>query len=374
MRNNKKRLGRRWDAGESDFVYTNLGKQYLGLRKEVEEYVAMLPIRIQGKNKKTGKAYERIGHLPHQALNVRPLTVPMALSRVEKEKRIKDQILAQVDTSSLIEVSDEKYLLQENAEWRLHVLTTKVVGEDGEIATSAILNRPLAQEKPLQYSHLLSPWAISKEAFEIEGNCVIHQLSKQFDICKESLKETMNEICYSLYKKTLKDLDGRCTAQMVLKYCEKTSRGCHILWGFFLIHTATTEKRRHRGSFAAAIWGDHLYAYSDSNTKHSIALTNPRKLSGQKLEILGKPGGESQVQLHEYSPFDKMEPGKFWTNSDEMENIKNDLLRQGIVPKIRTENFLEIRQIQVHGEEETTILFFSYRLRFIKKPVRENRF
>ena len=144
--------------------------------------------------------------------------------------------------------------------------------------------------------------------------------------------------------------------ETVLEFCKKTSRGCHILWGSNVIQSFTMEKCRHRGSFAAAIWGDHLYAYSDSNTKHSIALTNPKKISAQKFEILGKPGGESQIQLHEYTPFDKMEPGKFWTNSDEMEKIKNDLLRQGIVPKIRMKNFLEVRQIQVHGKEDTTIL------------------
>ena len=61
MRNNKKRLARRWDAGESDFVYTNLGKQYFGLRKEVEEYVAMLPIRIQGKTKRRARLTNALG-------------------------------------------------------------------------------------------------------------------------------------------------------------------------------------------------------------------------------------------------------------------------------------------------------------------------
>ena len=121
------------------------------------------------------------------------------------------------------------------------------------------------------------------------------------------------------------------------------------MWGEHFIQSYTAEKRKHRGTFVAAIWGDHLYCYGDTNTKHSIALSKVWVPKVKREEILGKPHGEPSLDLSEFCDFERIEKGKFHTSFDDMEAIKDDLLLQGVVPKVQMRNFLEIRKLETEG-------------------------
>ena len=119
------KLARTWNPGKSDFVYTRLGKRYFELRGEVEEYVVHLPVVIDGRNKKTGAAYQRFGHLPHSAISGLG-TIKIPKGEKDKHARLRESILSGIDAENLLELSDEKYRLQVDGNWRISKLTTKV--------------------------------------------------------------------------------------------------------------------------------------------------------------------------------------------------------------------------------------------------------
>ena len=108
-----------------------------------------IPVRIRGKNKKTGNSYERYGHLAHTAVSsLASLQVPVVLSQDEKESRLKKMILEDMDDNSLLSLSDENFEYQADGAWKISKLTSKVSETTGEIETEATLNRPLGAGKP----------------------------------------------------------------------------------------------------------------------------------------------------------------------------------------------------------------------------------
>ena len=53
---------------DGDYKYTQMGRAYFEARGEHAEYIVHIPVKITGRNTKTGRRYERLGHLPPQLL------------------------------------------------------------------------------------------------------------------------------------------------------------------------------------------------------------------------------------------------------------------------------------------------------------------
>ena len=240
FRDGSEKLARSWDPSENDFKYTRLGRAYFQARGQSEEYILNLPVTITGVNKKTGVKYTRTGYLPHGAIGIGVLKVPVELSQNEKDTKLKEQVMGQINADLLLSVSDETYALADG-QWKISKLITKVA-EDGDIHTNAILNRPLANGKPYSFSHLRAPGGFHPSVFDETQNCVAHQLAACFDLCEKRITETLEDI------KNERGHIGT-NAHTIIEWCKRNNISIHLLYGPTLIFSWTLDKRKHRGTF-----------------------------------------------------------------------------------------------------------------------------
>ena len=352
--NGKRRLARSYDATTDTMKYTKMGVSFFKARGETTEYMVHIPVTIKGKNRKTGSAYERRGHLPHQALDMGQLKVPIYLSKEEQIEKVKQMILDNIDKESVLEVSDEKYAYDAQGAWRISTLITRA--QEDSIDESVILNRPL-QGTVKNYSHFFKPWNFSPEAFEeTEQNCVIHQLSRQLGFCEEEIGERMTKIQAKLYSQNSEVYKGcswqekGITAFMLLEYAKEIGFSCHLLWGAKLIQSYVPENKI--GNISAAIWGKHLYTYKDAHAKASIANNSVTQLTCQKTETLARPFNGQCSSIFDYERWDGIiKPGFFYTYEDSMENIKMEMIRTGRVPKVQMRNYLQTRSLSLTDQK-----------------------
>ena len=233
MVNGKRKMIRSWSAEESDFKYTKIGKGFF--KNTLEEFLVHIPVVINGRNKKTGRAYQRFGHLPHLALEgLQELKVPVHLSQSEKDAKIKQMVLDGINTENIFEVSDEKYALWDEGTWRISKLETRTL--NGEPQATAVINRPLqAGQRIYSFSHLHKSWAFSDASFEDSKNCVCHQLSTQLGISCDEIAEFMDTCQEKLYADDT-DVYGHqhwsklgITAAMIIEFAKSLSFSCHIM-------------------------------------------------------------------------------------------------------------------------------------------------
>ena len=349
MRNGKTRLARSWDAGVSDFKYTQLGKNYFKSRGSTEEWVLHIPVRITGRNSK-GVMYTRMGVVPHSSVIAEPLKVPLAMSREEKHEALKAMVLEQVNQEALLEVSDESYRYDNAGAWQFSKLTTRVV--DGEVTTDVVLRRPLSSATPLSMSFLSYECDLS--ALEPSDNCVVHQLCAQFGVDKLQTEELMTEIQSEVHKVN-DPYDGQhwslkgITATMLLEWCRRTRRNAYILWGNSLIQSYIHPAKTNHHCLCAAIWGDHLYSYSDPDAKRAVSRMEVKEPMKRHTEVLAKPPQPLADSIDEFEEFASIQPGKWWTAQEEMDSIKHNCILAGHVPKLRMRSFLDCSTIELSG-------------------------
>ena len=195
MRDGRQRLARTFKEG--DHIYTKTGRSYFKARGTTEEYVLALPVKITGTGR-NGRRYERFGSLPSTAIaNLGPLRVPVG-TIPEKEAWLKAKVLGAIDRANIIEVSSEKYAYHPDGAWSYSVLTTQVA-QDGETTVKAVLDRPLQNARPFSYSHL--PAGLDPRAFADSANdCVVFQLSRQFQIDEECIRQSFDQLQQELYR------------------------------------------------------------------------------------------------------------------------------------------------------------------------------
>ena len=222
FKNGKRKLARTYHPEENDFKYTRIGRSFVAKRKSLDEYILQIPVKVIGTNKKTGAKYERNGFLPHVALGLGELKVDSDLSEEEKEKQLKQLVQEQITPDNILTVSDEVYQLSDAA-WKISKLQTKIA-DDGDIVTTAILDRALSDGKPYSFSHLWKPDAFHPSAFHETENCVPHQLSQALDLSEAMVSERLRDISAEIYGR-FKGFTGA----VILEWCKQTGRSCRIL-------------------------------------------------------------------------------------------------------------------------------------------------
>ena len=118
----------------------------------------------------------------------------MALSRTEKDRRIKRKITEWIDIpDTILEDSDETYVYDSMGSWWIGTLATQP--NEGQPLAEAVLNRPLRAGQPLASSHLYQPGAISPAAFEdAQGDSICRQLAFQMGFHVEEIHEDMDAL------------------------------------------------------------------------------------------------------------------------------------------------------------------------------------
>ena len=73
-----------------------------------------------------------------------------------------------------------------------------------------------------------------------------------------------------------------------------------------------------------------------------------RALHPRSREIVAKPVSQpSTVKLSDFTEYQGIQPGKFWTTADRLDGILDQLIAQKKVPKVTMSNYTVIKQLQL---------------------------
>ena len=344
LRNGKRRLARTYDPVQDDYRYTRIGKQYFANTRE--EYLLSLPVKISGRNKRTGAPYERTGFLPSDALGLPKLQVDVTLTQDQKDEKLKKQVLDQIDPENLLTVSDETFSLRET-NWLISKLTTRNI--EGELSTSTVLNRELAAETPFAFSHLMFPADFHPSTFETSQNCVLHQLTEIFQINESVLKDHLEDIARDLYGEV------KYTANLIAEWCRKTDRSIHVVYGSTIIHQDLVAKNKHKGTYCCNVWGGHLYSYA-SNVQPSLKRKKVAPLRYHRTEIVSKEAPGKKLDPEEYKEWEGLAAGKYFAQPDQMQEILQLMIGQRRIPKVKMQSFNQIKELTLNDHKGETVV------------------
>ena len=190
LRDGKRGVTRRWDAGNNDWTFTALGKRYYGTLRR--NYVADVPVLIEGR-RKNGTTYRIKSHMKIEKLGLRPVEIPLNLNHDQRVALVKRLVLSSLrGRETLLEMSDEKWQYDPDGSWRINEETVGVDPDTHVPEAHVILDRR-TRAVPMLSSTVLFQEAICPEAFqEADDNlCAPRQ------ICA-ILKRDMSWVCHEL--------------------------------------------------------------------------------------------------------------------------------------------------------------------------------
>ena len=359
MLNGEERQIRRWDAGKSDFNYTQLGREYY--KKERIEVMVGIPVSIRGTNKKSNLSYTRSGQLWHSTLGI-DVKVPKALNRLERDKHIKAEVKKQLPpTGSIFEDSDEQYFLAEGGEWSVSTLTTQP-GEGGQPVVEAVIDRPLRSATPFVYEFLPYREGIMPEAYEASNNCVCHQLAAQTEMDLAKIEEDMDSVFDALPKANKESYGGLgwrevgVSSRMLLAWAEKRQVKCSILWGKDLIQTYVPPTRpaldKRIKPIAACVWGDHIHCYGSTAAKMAVGHLQPSKCPVFQVSKMRMMREALEEKCPSFEPLPEgmlPEKGNYVCEHDEIRQVLSRFLGERKVPAVRKVDFEKIAALQFDG-------------------------
>ena len=108
-RDSRRRRTRRWDPGESDWVFTALGRSFYSTTKR--NYVVQVPVIIKRQRNKDKSAFEMESWLPIAKLGLGYQQLPLNLNHRERLAKVKKMVMDQLDGDVLLTHSDEVWTL-----------------------------------------------------------------------------------------------------------------------------------------------------------------------------------------------------------------------------------------------------------------------
>ena len=181
---------------------------------------------------------------------------------------------------------------------------------NGEAQVSAAIDRPLLHARPWTWCDMYNLHSLAKEGFEVEGNCVAHQLELLVRKnakplwSRESLEEQIDEAQSELYgdgepywdEDSQSLLDWRTvgvTARMVMQLCRRHEIPVQVLWHNSVVESYTPSTRNHNNSNQALhIAGNHAFFYADPHTKAWVArrsLETPGARPSEAMQLAHRP-------------------------------------------------------------------------------------
>ena len=142
-RDGTRHIARTWDAVTREWQYTDIGKQFFADKKV--EYIARIPVVIEGNRRDRGGVYKKRTHLPVEMLGQGKIFVGAMLSSRDASDAAKHQVLEHIGIRSdstdekyiIYEFSDEKYVYDPRGTWYISAMTTERT-RDGRIAAAYV--------------------------------------------------------------------------------------------------------------------------------------------------------------------------------------------------------------------------------------------
>jgi hypothetical protein len=326
----------------------------------VDKFTILWPVKIQ-LSRINGSIFEKDDWMPSTATELGEIEVLRSLSENEQRTRVAQIERQWRDAQPTIE--GEKVLLPG---YETHVLDTTPgiqynklsINQQGDV--EATMRRPLREGKPWTFHGLDG---ISQESLqETDGQCVSYQLSKHIKIKGESpwtqqqIAETLIHITEELYEDNPENdpYDGGdpnkigFTATAITQLCRELGIPIHIKWGGCKIESYVPETSQYE-SVVIHIWGDHMFTVDDPSAKRAImkeSCATPQSLSCVEKDILANIGRRvnSTPASQYWEVYIKLGPGHFYSN--DLLQIRADLLRQGICPQVRLSGTGVIRSLK----------------------------
>ena len=241
-------------AGEYEF--TKVGDKFY--KKQMRNYVVQIPVSIRGLRKDGTTSYTVKSHLPIEKLGLTTATLPMSLSQLERDRRIKEMITDDLPLSGVIhEVSKETWTYDKTGSWLISEETVKYNAEEGETQDTVVLQRRM-RGGPCAISRFLYPEALCKEAFEEHDDhlCCPRQIAAVLRLDLGEVIQQLGEVELALYQTS--ELEERgCTPLMLLEFAKKRQIGCVVLHNEAVIETLVGPT-----PLAFVVHENHCYLYS----------------------------------------------------------------------------------------------------------------
>ncbi len=319
------------DNGAGKWRYTVLGRAFY--RTKRISYLVRVPARFTGTNAR-GNAYARDGFFPFAD----PIPLPMTLTRVQRDARIRAAILRTIGPGGLIaEYSQEEIRLRRNVQWQV---TEEVTSPGAGEPTTEVRDRPLG-EGPVRISSLPFVEALTPAAFEVQPDrrCVARQLAQVTGLCAEEVTSMLDSLAQGWQRRGA-------TSRNIFAFAKSIGRGACCLHG-----VRTVEVQPGPLPLVWTVWEGHCYMYTDPSVRRRLA----KRLPHEPLERIKQPQRErADVVVPE--PFaGAIVPGDFHAPEDDMDAIRELFLAEGRHPRVALKDAWRIKRLTyVFASEEHT--------------------
>ena len=338
LNNGTRRLVRVWDIVTRSWKYTALGKRFFA-QKQVE-YVAQVPVRIEGSRRDGRGAYEKRTHLPVDLLGMGKLHVSALLSDDEAREHLKARILAHVGFHEaqstavrlvLYRFSEEEYIYDPRGEWAISSMITEPrVG--GGMVTQVVLDRLMQGLRPLP-PDLLHPELLIPEALVEGDSCVPLQLAAVMKVSRAEVERGL-DLCAPRWR-----VEG-VTPRQILAFCETRDWPCYVVYGHRLIERFVPEHPRHRTGVAFAY--GHAWFYQNT---HAVSRMQVREAELPPASKLARERRERTADISKWKPWAGQfnEPGTYYTQH--IEDVRRQFLQHGLSPHVTLSSRTQIASL-----------------------------
>ena len=289
---------------------TRLGRSYF--KRKQSEYVVQVPVIVSGTDRR-GKTVDRRTLLPTDLLGIGQILASDSLSQTQKVNRVKSYVLQELGLATqngrtiLMEISDETFSYDRDAEWQISSLTT-TVNADGTSTTEAAMRQPLAG-KPLSCAVFLPyPDMICDSAFEDHNDClcVPRQMAEVLNAPLEDMVEYFNQF----FESELWQQEG-VSPESLKQFCISQGHAFYFCNGYRLLDSFE-PKDRTKKAIAFCAYNAHCYMYKSAKVISSWSVAADKECEEQ--ELLQNESKSKLPPVDEWQRFTgTAEPGHFYT-------------------------------------------------------------
>ena len=345
-----------WDNVNREWKLTALGRTFYS--KAVDRFVVLFPVRIQ-LTRINGSIFEREDFMPSTSIeSLGEIEVPRSLGENQQRTRVaqiertwRDQ-QPTIEGEKVLLAGYETFLLDTSRPIQYNKLSVTQAGD-----VEAVMHRPLRDGKPWNFHGL--DGICPESLHQTEDSCVSYQLSRYIRVKGEApwtqvqIAEMLLDVTEELYENDPENdpYDGEAvskigfTAAAITQLCRDLCVPIHIKWGDCKIESYIPERPEYE-AVALYIWGDHCFTVADAAVKKAIIKERIGEAKADDHEVLATIARRTNVTpaSQYWETYTKLQPGHF--SSSDLMQIRADLLRDGICPRLKLSGTGVIRELR----------------------------
>ena len=346
LRSGKRVITRRWDPGSGEFRFTKEGNRFYAAMPR-RNYVVSVPVVVEGK-RKNGSTYKVKSHMPISKLGIKPAQIPLSMSEGERAALIKQIVKKQLPAGALLEVSDERWLLDESGtgSWKVSEELVAVDPETGHAeAHVSTLDRRIGARPVAAHFPFLEE--LCDEAYEDRGDmlCAPRQLAKVLQLKEagfDDLCSDFDAIAQELYPDEPSWRETGATPRIVMEFAKRNGYGCAVVHNGSVI-----EQRQGKPIIAFVVHENHCFFYEGLAARRALLK---RKVQVQDVRPKKQQRPPQTPPTSEWQKWNcEIGPGHFWvTDEDGIDAVRRWFLEVGRSPKVLLKDERRARALVYH--------------------------